>query len=62
MKKKKEIIIILLGFFSLLKLVKSGDDLKYLGISGQLLRDIFDAFLLNLDDYTVDSKGDSGSK
>jgi tubulin-specific chaperone D len=45
-----------------LKEVKSIDDFRALDLSEKVLMKMFDCFLTGLNDYSIDSKGDSGSK
>ncbi len=47
---------------SLSKIVESENDLVELGINADMLACIFECLFNGLNDYTTDSKGDSGSK
>ena len=48
--------------FRLFKLVEVESDLELLGINNDLLLKVYNCFFNGLNDYTTDSKGDSGSK
>ena len=53
---------LVLIFLSLFKLIQSESDLELFGIGRELLLKVFDCLFNGLNDYTTDSKGDSGSK
>jgi tubulin-specific chaperone D len=46
----------------MLREIKCSDDFRAFGLSEKVLRQMFECFLKGLDDYSIDSKGDSGSK
>ena len=48
--------------FRLFKLVEVASDLELLGINNDLLLKVYNCLFNGLNDYTTDSKGDSGSK
>ena len=50
------------GLANLFKLVKKQEDLKLFNLDAQIMTEVIECYFHGLNDYTIDSKGDSGSK